>query len=57
MGTLRPMQIETLDHVALWVADRDALADFLTTRAYDLLDGSTHRDPTSPANPAQGERR
>jgi catechol 2,3-dioxygenase-like lactoylglutathione lyase family enzyme len=30
MGTLRPMQIETLDHVALWVADRDTLADFLT---------------------------
>jgi catechol 2,3-dioxygenase-like lactoylglutathione lyase family enzyme len=33
MGTFRPMQIETLDHVALWVADRDALADFLTTYA------------------------
>ena len=27
------MQIETVDHVALWVADRDALADFLTTYA------------------------
>ena len=26
------MQIETLDHVALWVSDRDALADFLTRR-------------------------
>jgi catechol 2,3-dioxygenase-like lactoylglutathione lyase family enzyme len=25
------MQIETLDHVALWVGDRDRLADFLTT--------------------------
>ncbi|MGH3022035.1 MAG: VOC family protein [Gaiellaceae bacterium] len=24
------MKIETLDHVALWVADRDTLADFLT---------------------------
>ena len=24
------MRIETLDHVALWVADRDAAADFLT---------------------------
>jgi catechol 2,3-dioxygenase-like lactoylglutathione lyase family enzyme len=24
------MKIETLDHVALWVADRDVLADFLT---------------------------
>ena len=24
------MKIETLDHVALWVGDRDALADFLT---------------------------
>jgi catechol 2,3-dioxygenase-like lactoylglutathione lyase family enzyme len=30
MGRLRPMQIETLDHVALWVGDRDPLADFLT---------------------------
>jgi catechol 2,3-dioxygenase-like lactoylglutathione lyase family enzyme len=27
------MKIETLDHVALWVADRDALADFLTSHA------------------------
>jgi catechol 2,3-dioxygenase-like lactoylglutathione lyase family enzyme len=25
------MKIETLDHVALWVEDRDELADFLTT--------------------------
>jgi catechol 2,3-dioxygenase-like lactoylglutathione lyase family enzyme len=25
------VQVETLDHVALWVRDRDALADFLTT--------------------------
>ena len=25
------MQIETLDHVALWVGDRDRLADFLTS--------------------------
>ncbi len=33
MGTLRPMQIETLDHVALWVADRDRLADFLVAHA------------------------
>jgi len=33
MGTLRPMQVETLDHVALWVSDRDRLADFLTTHA------------------------
>ena len=31
MGTLRPMHIETLDHVALWVGDRDWLADFLTS--------------------------
>jgi catechol 2,3-dioxygenase-like lactoylglutathione lyase family enzyme len=30
MGTVRPMQIETLDHVALWVDDRDTLANFLT---------------------------
>jgi catechol 2,3-dioxygenase-like lactoylglutathione lyase family enzyme len=27
------MKIETLDHVALWVADRDALAGFLTSHA------------------------
>jgi catechol 2,3-dioxygenase-like lactoylglutathione lyase family enzyme len=33
MGTLRAMQIETLDHIALWVADRDRLADFLTMHA------------------------
>ena len=33
MGTFRPMQIETLDHVALWVGDRDSLADFLTAHA------------------------
>ena len=26
------MRPETLDHVALWVADRDAIADFLTER-------------------------
>jgi catechol 2,3-dioxygenase-like lactoylglutathione lyase family enzyme len=30
MGTLRAMRIETLDHVALWVADRDRLAGLLT---------------------------
>ena len=30
MGNLSAMQIETLDHVALWVEDRDALANFLT---------------------------
>jgi catechol 2,3-dioxygenase-like lactoylglutathione lyase family enzyme len=33
MGTLGAMQIETLDHVALWVSDRDRLADFLTAHA------------------------
>jgi catechol 2,3-dioxygenase-like lactoylglutathione lyase family enzyme len=27
------MQIETLDHVALWVGDRDRLTDFLTAHA------------------------
>src|SRR5438105_15729825 len=27
---MQPMKIETLDHVALWVADRDALADLAT---------------------------
>jgi catechol 2,3-dioxygenase-like lactoylglutathione lyase family enzyme len=30
MGNLSAMQIETLDHVALWVEDRDKLANFLT---------------------------
>ena len=30
MGSLGGMKIETLDHVALWVGDRDVLADFLT---------------------------
>jgi catechol 2,3-dioxygenase-like lactoylglutathione lyase family enzyme len=32
MGTFGGMRAETLDHVALWVADRDALADFLVDR-------------------------
>ena len=31
MGTLRPMHVDILDHVALWVGDRDRLADFLTS--------------------------
>lgn len=30
MGIVRGMKIETLDHIALWVEDRDELADFLT---------------------------
>jgi ferredoxin len=29
---LRPVAPETLDHVALWVADRDPIADFVTER-------------------------
>src|SRR5262249_46120751 len=29
---LQPMQPDTLDHVALWVADRDRIADFLTPK-------------------------
>jgi catechol 2,3-dioxygenase-like lactoylglutathione lyase family enzyme len=33
MGTFEGMRIETLDHVALWVSDRDTLADFLTAHA------------------------
>jgi catechol 2,3-dioxygenase-like lactoylglutathione lyase family enzyme len=33
MGTFRPMRIETLDHVAVWVGERDRLADFLTSHA------------------------
>jgi catechol 2,3-dioxygenase-like lactoylglutathione lyase family enzyme len=32
MGTFGGMRAETLDHVALWVGDRDALADFLVDR-------------------------
>jgi catechol 2,3-dioxygenase-like lactoylglutathione lyase family enzyme len=31
-GTLARVRPETLDHVALWVADRDRIADFLTQR-------------------------
>jgi catechol 2,3-dioxygenase-like lactoylglutathione lyase family enzyme len=30
---LRPVTPDTLDHVALWVADRDTIADFVTTKA------------------------
>jgi catechol 2,3-dioxygenase-like lactoylglutathione lyase family enzyme len=47
------MRIETLDHVALWVDDRDALADFLVkefafhvidrTDAFTLLGGDARR--------------
>jgi catechol 2,3-dioxygenase-like lactoylglutathione lyase family enzyme len=47
------MRIETLDHVALWVEDRDALADFLVeefamhvidrTDAFTLLGGDARR--------------
>src|SRR5262249_28410253 len=29
-GTLDRMELKTLDHVALWLADRDAVADFVT---------------------------
>ncbi len=32
VGSLRGMKIETLDHIALWVSDRDELADFLVDR-------------------------
>jgi catechol 2,3-dioxygenase-like lactoylglutathione lyase family enzyme len=32
MGNLGGMKPETLDHVALWLADRDTLADFLVDR-------------------------
>src|ERR687896_1236464 len=33
------MRIETLDHVALWVEDRDALADFLVEEfAFHVID-------------------
>jgi catechol 2,3-dioxygenase-like lactoylglutathione lyase family enzyme len=31
-GTFQRMKIETLDHIALWVGDRDELADFLVDR-------------------------
>ena len=30
-GYARPMEPTTLDHIALWVSDRDTIADFLTT--------------------------
>jgi len=30
---LRPVTPDTLDHVALWVADRDRIADFVTAKA------------------------
>ena len=33
MAMLRRVQPETLDHVALWVADRDRIADFVTAKA------------------------
>jgi catechol 2,3-dioxygenase-like lactoylglutathione lyase family enzyme len=33
VAMLRPVQPETLDHVALWVADRDHIADFATAKA------------------------
>jgi catechol 2,3-dioxygenase-like lactoylglutathione lyase family enzyme len=32
IGTLARVRPKTLDHVALWVADRDRIADFLTQR-------------------------
>ena len=32
MAMLRGVTPETLDHVALWVADRDSIADFVTQR-------------------------
>jgi catechol 2,3-dioxygenase-like lactoylglutathione lyase family enzyme len=32
MGIRNGMKVETLDHVALWVDDRDTLAEFLTER-------------------------
>src|SRR5215213_10865378 len=32
VGSLRGMKIETLDHIALWVSDRDELAEFLVDR-------------------------
>lgn len=59
------MKIETLDHVALWVADRDRLADFLTghvgmhvierTDAFTLV-GSDARRGKLTLFAAEGER-
>ena len=59
------MKIETLDHVALWVRDRDALADFLTghlgmhvidrTERYTLV-GSDARRGKLTLFAAEGER-
>jgi catechol 2,3-dioxygenase-like lactoylglutathione lyase family enzyme len=59
------MQIQTLDHVALWVADRDRLSDFLTrhvgmhvidrTEAFTLV-GSDARRGKLTLFAAEGER-
>jgi catechol 2,3-dioxygenase-like lactoylglutathione lyase family enzyme len=59
------MQIKTLDHVALWVADRDRLSDFLTrhvgmhvidrTEAFTLV-GSDARRGKLTLFAAEGER-
>jgi catechol 2,3-dioxygenase-like lactoylglutathione lyase family enzyme len=59
------MQIQTLDHVALWVADRDRLSDFLTrhvgmhvidrTEAFTLV-GSDARRGKLTLFAADGER-
>src|SRR3954452_15759107 len=38
---LRPVTPDTLDHVALWVADRDRIADFVTAEAgMHIADGT-----------------
>ena len=46
------MHIETLDHVALWVGDRDRLADFLTSHAGMHVVDRTGGSPSSAPTPA-----
>jgi catechol 2,3-dioxygenase-like lactoylglutathione lyase family enzyme len=66
MGTFGGMRPEALDHVALWVADRDALADFLVDRlglhviertdAFTLLGADARRGKLT-LFAAEGDRR
>jgi len=65
LGIVEGMKIESLDHVALWVRDRDRLADFLTahlgmhvidrTDAFTLV-GSNARRGKLTLFAAEGER-
>ena len=63
---LRRVTPETLDHVALWVADRDRIADFATaqvgmhvvdrTDAFTLV-GSEQREPVRALDDVEAEVR